>query len=143
MDILQYFIFDISFDVRSIIEMVRDGYSYPRHSKSLFFLFSILNSEIKIYAFNLYDLSQSQNFFARRLSDAVKNFLCSNDFDCCSSWKPQDDIIVQCINPSHWECCSPKEDLTSDVYTCSKWLGWILLGYGKSGFEFAIRNISN
>ena len=63
MDILQYFIFDISFDVRSIIEMVRNGYSYPRHSKSLYFLFSILNSEIKIYAFNSLAFAIATTFF--------------------------------------------------------------------------------
>ena len=63
MDILQYFFFDISFDVRSIIEVVRNGYSYPRHSKSLYFLFSILNSEIKIYAFNTLAFAIATTFF--------------------------------------------------------------------------------
>lgn len=52
MDLFQYFVFDISFDIRSVINNVKNGYSYPRHSPSLFFLFSILDSNIKIYLFN-------------------------------------------------------------------------------------------
>ena len=43
--------------------MVRNGYSYPRHSKSLYFLFSILNSEIKIYAFNSLAFAIATTFF--------------------------------------------------------------------------------
>ena len=52
MDLFQYFIFDISFDIKSIIENIKNGYSYPRHSKSLYFLFSILDTNFKIYLFN-------------------------------------------------------------------------------------------
>lgn len=72
MDILQqYFIFDISFDVKSIIENVRNGYSYPRHSTSLFYLFSILNSNTKIYAFNFLAFVIASYFYIIKKRDYI------------------------------------------------------------------------
>lgn len=71
MDLFQYFIFDISFDIKSIIENIKNGYSYPRHSKSLYFLFSILDTNFKIYLFNSLAFLISVFFFLFK----KKNFL--------------------------------------------------------------------